>query len=369
MSNDIPLDLPEGAGSGAAESETVLELERVSKRYGDLPAVSDLSLSVSRGEFFTLLGPSGCGKTTTLRLLAGLERPDEGTVRIGGETVAGGSRFRSPEARDVGLVFQDFALFPHLTVAENIAFGLQDLPKAERSERVEEMLTLTGMEGYGPRSVEGLSGGERQRVALARSLAPRPDVVLLDEPFSNLDVRLRVEMREEVRRILKVLRVTVVSVTHDQEEALSMSDRVGVMHDGRLAQVGRPEAVFESPDSRFVASFLGQANFVPGEVDAEAVRTPLGTFDRGQLRDPPDDGAEISVLARPDDLIARSADIPETNGQVTERQYTGPIFIYRVELDDGTVVGCQHNHAEDFDVGERVRVDLDAQHPLAWYPD
>ena len=367
MSDELPIELPRGDDE-LTERETVLELSGVSKRYGDHPAVDDLSLSVRRGEFFTLLGPSGCGKTTTLRLLAGLERPDDGVVRIGGETVAGEGTFVDPEERDVGLVFQDFALFPHLTVAENIAFGLQEVEATEREERVEEMLTLTGLEGYGDREVDGLSGGERQRVALARSLAPRPAVVLLDEPFSNLDVRLRVEMREEVRRILKVLRVTVVSVTHDQEEALSMSDRVGVMHDGRLEQVGRPEAVFESPESRFVASFLGQASFLDGAVRDGEVETPLGRLPAEGLQDPPTDGTDLSLLARPDDLGVTAADIPETNGQVTGRQYTGPIFIYEVELDDGTVVGCQHNHVEDFEVGERVRVELDAGHPLAWFP-
>ena len=368
MSNELPIDLPTGREEPAGR-ETVLELDGVSKRYGDHPAVSDLSLSVRRGEFFTLLGPSGCGKTTTLRLLAGLDRLDEGVVRIGGKPVADQGTFRDPEERDVGLVFQDFALFPHLSVAENIAFGLQDLPPDERDERVDDMLTLTGLEGYGPRSVDGLSGGERQRVALARSLAPRPAVVLLDEPFSNLDVGLRVEMREEVRRILKVLRVTVVSVTHDQEEALSMSDRVGIMHDGRLEQVGRPEGVFESPDTRFVASFLGQASFVPGRVEGDEVETPLGRLPTDRLRDPPGNGTDVSILARPDDLEVRATDIPETNGQVTGRQYTGPIFIYEVELDDGTVVGCQHNHVEDYEVGERVRVDIDTRHPLAWYPE
>jgi len=368
MSNELPIDLPTGREE-LAERETVLELDGVSKRYGDLPAVDDLSLSVRRGEFFTLLGPSGCGKTTTLRLLAGLDRPDDGVVRIGGETVAGEGSFRDPEERDVGLVFQDFALFPHLSVAENIAFGLQDLQAEERAERVEDMLTLTGLQGYGDRGVDGLSGGERQRVALARSLAPRPAVVLLDEPFSNLDVRLRVEMREEVRRILRVLRVTVVSVTHDQEEALSMSDRVGIMHDGRLEQVGPPEEVFESPDTRFVASFLGQASFVPGRIEGDGVDTPLGRLATDDLIDPPEAGTRLSILARPDDLAVRVADIPETNGQVTGRQYTGPIFIYEVELDDGTVVGCQHNHVAEYEVGERVRVDIDARHPLAWYPE
>jgi iron(III) transport system ATP-binding protein len=237
----------ESSTSSEPDQKPVLSLEKVSKEFGVQSAVSDLSLTVYENELLTLLGPSGCGKTTTLRLMAGLERPSSGRVRLGDRVVAGGSTFTEPEERGVGIVFQDFALFPHLTVAENIGFGLTDVPPAEKHERITELLELVGLSGYEDRNPDQLSGGERQRVALARSLAPEPDILLLDEPFSNLDVRLRVEMREEVRRILKEAGVTTVSVTHDQEEALSLSDRVAVMQNGNVEQVGRPETVFEHP--------------------------------------------------------------------------------------------------------------------------
>ncbi|MFB6136863.1 MAG: ABC transporter ATP-binding protein, partial [Halobacteriaceae archaeon] len=215
-------DDPDGDG----HADPVLELRGVEKRYGEGQVLGGLDLAVREGEFLTILGPSGCGKTTTLHLVAGLEEPDAGTVTIDGETVADGETFVAPEDRDVGVVFQDFALFPHLTAAENVAFGIQDLPADEREARVDDLLDLVGLRGQRDSHPEALSGGQKQRVALARALAPEPDVLLLDEPFSNLDVDLRVEMREEVRAIVKRAGVTAVSVTHDQEEALSISDRV-----------------------------------------------------------------------------------------------------------------------------------------------
>ncbi|QSG11995.1 ABC-type spermidine/putrescine transport system,ATPase component [Halapricum desulfuricans] len=346
--------------------EPVLELADVTKRFGGERAVENVSLDIREGELVTLLGPSGCGKTTTLRMIAGLETPSEGTVTIGGERVAGARDATPPEQRDVGLVFQEYALFPHLTVGENVAFGLE----ADDGERVAELLELVDLEGYADRSPESLSGGERQRVALARSLAPEPDVLLLDEPFSNLDVRLREEMREEVRRILKAAGVTAVSVTHDQEEALSISDRVAIMNDGRLEQVGRPEEVFGHPESRFVASFLGQASFLTGTVVDGGVDTSLGLLDDDRLDGSIEEyrGAEIEVLVRPDDLRATPCPGPSTHGEVVHRQYTGPSFVYRVELDSGDVVHCQHNHATEFDHGTRVCIELEADHSLAWYP-
>jgi iron(III) transport system ATP-binding protein len=362
----------------------VLELDGVTKRFGDTVAVDDVSMTVSDGELLTLLGPSGCGKTTTLRLLAGLERPDEGVIRLNGEPVAVGASggeaaaetgdvgddgFLPPEERDVGLVFQDFALFPHLSVGENIAFGLAGDADGN-ADRVAELLELVDLPGYEDRRPAGLSGGERQRVALARSLAPEPAVLLLDEPFSNLDVRLRVAMREEVRDILKRAGVTAVSVTHDQEEALSISDRVAVMNGGHVAQVGSPEGLFQHPESRFVASFLGQASFVDGEVRQDGIETGLGRLDAANLAGPIDayDGGRIEVLVRPDDLRATPTPEPEADGRVVRRQYNGPTFVYRVELDSGDVVHCMHNHVEEFEVGRPVRVDLTAEHELAWYP-
>jgi iron(III) transport system ATP-binding protein len=353
-------------------AETVLDLRGLSRAYKTERAVAGVSLSVRDGELLTLLGPSGCGKTTMLRLLAGLERPSGGAVEIAGETVAraDGDPFVPAEDRDVGLVFQDFALFPHLTVEENVAFGLQDWSRAERESQVDNLLELVDLTAHREKEPDALSGGQQQRVALARALAPEPDVLLLDEPFSNLDVRLRVEMREEVRDILKTAGVTAVSVTHDQEEALSISDRVAIMHDGQIEQVGTPEGVFKNPESRFVASFLGRASFLPGRVRGDVVETELGVLDAAQLNGPVEeyDGARIDVLLRPDDLAAVPANEATADGQVIRRQYTGPTFVYGVSLESNTTVRCLHNHAELFEHCQPVSVDITADHPLAWYP-
>ena len=353
---------------GGDSAEPVLELDGVTRTFDAEVAVEDLSLSVREGELLTLLGPSGCGKTTTLRMLAGLERPDAGTIRLRGEPVAGEGRFVRPENRDIGLIFQNFALFPHLSVEENVAYGIRDWSDEEAERRVERLLDLVDLSEYREHDPDSLSGGQRQRVALARSLAPEPDVLLLDEPFSNLDVGLRKEMRTEVRRILKEAGVTAVSVTHDQEEALSISDRVAVVNGGRLEQVGRPEAVFQDPASRFVAEFLGKTGFVSGRPASGRVETPLGPLEPEMLRDGgPDTGAAVDVLVRPDDLRATLAEDPEANGRIAHRQYVGSSFVYRVELESGDAVYCEHNHVDRLEVGDAVRVDVAAGHPLAWF--
>jgi len=349
---------------------TVLELDGVTKDYGPECAVEELSLSVKDGELLTMLGPSGCGKTTTLRMIAGLEQPSSGSIRIEDETVADADTFDKPEERDVGIVFQDYALFPHLNVEENIAFGLSDATEREIDERVTELLDLVDLSEHREKMPSKLSGGQQQRVALARSLAPEPDVLLLDEPFSNLDVRLRVEMREEVRKILKRAGVTAISVTHDQEEALSISDRVAIMNDGTIEQAGDPAEVFENPESRFVASFLGQASFLSARVAGENIETGMGTFDTNRLNGPVEayNGATVDMLVRPDDLRAIPTAESTADGYVTQRQYNGPSFVYRVKLHSGDVVHCLHNHSESFEPGEPVEIDLTADHPLAWYP-
>ncbi|WP_430505634.1 ABC transporter ATP-binding protein [Haloparvum sp. PAK95] len=354
----------------ASLGDPVLELEGVVKQFGPETAVSGVDLTVHEGELLTLLGPSGCGKTTTLRTLAGLEAPTAGEIRVADEAVAGDDVFVDPENRDVGMVFQEFALFPHLTVAENVAFGLTDADETATEERVAELLELVGLAEYGDRSPTDLSGGQRQRVALARSLAPEPDVLLLDEPFSNLDVRLRVEMREEVRRILKEAGVTAISVTHDQEEALSISDRVAVMNDGQIEQVAAPGELFEHPESRFVASFIGQAAFLPARIERDGIQTAIGSFDRSLLKGMTDEyvDTDVDVLVRPDDLRANPTTEASADGEVVQRQYTGPSFVYHVELGDGSIVRCLHNHAENFDVGDSVDVELVADHTLMWYP-
>ena len=350
--------------------ETVLELDGLTREYGIETAVEEFSLSVDQGELLTLLGPSGCGKTTTLRMIAGLEQPTSGEVRISGETVADGSSAVPPEERNVGLVFQEFALFPHLTVGENITFGIDDWETEAQQQRLDELLALVDLDEHRDKYPEALSGGQQQRVALARSLAPEPDILLLDEPFSNLDVRLRIDMRQEVRRILKEAGVTAISVTHDQEEALSISDRVAIMNDGHLEQVGKPELVFENPESRFVASFLGRASFLTGRVRGDTVETELEQLKTAQLNGPVDayDGAQIDILVRPDDLEALPASEATADGEVVHRQYNGPNFVYGVELEGGTTLRCLHNHVETFDHGQPVSISITADHELAWYP-
>ena len=247
------------------DAPSAVELDGVTRTYGETDALRDVSLSVREGEFFTLVGPSGCGKTTTLRVIAGFESPTDGTIRIRGTDVTG----VPPESRDIGVVFQNYALFPHMTVGENVGYGLRfaDPPEGKpRADRVAELLDLVDLSGMQERTPESLSGGQQQRVAIARALAPGPELLLLDEPMSALDARLRERLRLQVKQIQTDLGITTVYVTHDQEEALAISDRMAVMHDGRVEQVGEPRAVYRRPQTRFVAEFVGDNNVFAGEV-------------------------------------------------------------------------------------------------------
>jgi iron(III) transport system ATP-binding protein len=306
-------------------SESIIELRNVSKAFGPARAVAEVSLSVPRGGLLALLGHSGCGKTTTLRLIAGLEKPDSGEVWLDGRCVAGGGAWLPPEARRVGLVFQDYALFPHLTLAENIAFGLTQL-NGSKSQRVAEMLQLTGLDGLGERYPHQLSGGQQQRVALARALAARPSVVLLDEPFSNLDAALRKAMRQEVRQILQAIGATTLFVTHDQEEALSLADRVAVMDKGRVVQIGTPQEVYLRPATPELAVFLGEANFLPGEAHGRTVTCALGKL----LLATPTTGT-VSVMIRPEAL--RLTVDPTGAGCLDEITFFGHDQMARVSVD------------------------------------
>jgi ABC-type Fe3+/spermidine/putrescine transport system ATPase subunit len=307
-----------------------LEVRGLARRYGDVDALAGVDLAVADGERFCLLGPSGSGKTTLLRLVAGFEEPDAGSVSLRGRRVD----TLPPERRGIGVVFQDYALFPHRTVAQNIAFGLRmrKVPRAQREERVSEVLDLVRLRAQAQRRPDQLSGGQRQRVALARALAPEPGLLLLDEPLANLDRRLRDELREELARIHAAVGVTIVLVTHDQEEALSLADRVGVMRDGVLEQVGSPVQVWREPATRFVAGFLGEMNLLPARpagAGRAQVTALAATLD---VAGPRPDGEALACL-RPEALRTRPSG--GVRGTVERVAYAGGSVTYRVHLRSG----------------------------------
>jgi iron(III) transport system ATP-binding protein len=359
---------PAGGEEAVRGHTAIITLRDVVRRFpgAAAAAVDGLSLEVGEGEILALLGPSGSGKTTALRLIAGFERPDAGTVWIAGRQVAGGGIWILPEARGVGMVFQDYALFPHLTVEENVAFGLHCVLVAERAPRTAEVLHLVGMEPFAARYPHELSGGQQQRVALARALAPRPFAVLLDEPFSNLDADLRGQVREEVRAILKATGTSAVFVTHDQEEALLIGDRVALLNQGRQEQVDTPEGIFHAPSTRFVAAFFGRADFLPATATDEGLQTEAGLLPQ-RLSEP--NGAtpngEIEVLVRPDDVDIEPAS--DGGATVLDRLFVGAEVIYRVRLPSGLVVHSRQPHTAHLEPGTTVTVRLAPGHPLACF--
>jgi iron(III) transport system ATP-binding protein len=302
----------------------VIHLEGVKKRFwpGPVEAVAGVSMEVREGEIVTLLGPSGCGKTTTLRLIAGFEVPDEGCIRIGAQEVAGPRRWVPPERRGVGMVFQDYALFPHLTVGENVQFGLDRLPRNQRRDRAEQVLRSLDLGSAFHRFPHELSGGQQQRVALARALAPEPLVILLDEPFSNLDAHLRDQVREEVVGILRRAQVTAVMVSHDQRDALAISDQVVVMNRGRVEQMGPPREIYKHPESVFVATFVGRTNLLRGQIQSEngCVLTDFGSFCRVDRLGLPLD-SHVMVSVRPDGFEACADGV--LRGRLLSTLYTG----------------------------------------------
>ena len=341
-----------------------LEVRDLTKQFGldELPAVHEVSFSLEKGEILTLVGPSGCGKTTTLRLIAGFEQADQGSVILGGRAVSNGRRFTPPERRGVGMVFQEHALFPHLTVYENVAFGLIKQPKEKVVKNTRSMLNLLGLERLAERYPHELSGGERQRVALARALAPQPIVLLLDEPFSSLDADLRSQIREEVRVILKGIGATAVFVTHDQEEALFMGDRLAVFNQGRLEQIGTPEQIFHNPATRFVAEFMGQTDFLPGIVTASGIQTEVGLL--SQKVDLPE-GSQVELAMRADDVTFETHE--DADGLILARQFKGAMNIYRLRLGSGRIVHAFQPHTRILKPGTPVRVIANPGHPLACF--
>ncbi len=356
----------------------ILRLEGITKQFelSPYPAVAHVSLTLQQGDLLSLLGPSGCGKTTLLRIVAGFEQPQSGLVELAGRPVAGGGYWVPPERRDTGMVFQDYALFPHLTVAENVAFGLKQNrgqnSKTSVKERVQEAIALVGLSRLGKRYPHELSGGQQQRVALARALAPRPALILLDEPLSNLDVQERLRLRQEVRSILKETGTSAIFVTHDQEEALSISDRVGVMRAGRLEQLGTPEEIYTSPASRFVAEFVTQANFLPAQRRGQLWETEVGAFAINMMADQFNSTTESEnvtfdtgeLMFREENLILKPDD--EAKVVIRDRHFLGREYRYCLETPSGKRLHARTALSIQLPIGMRVR--LSVANPLQIFP-
>jgi iron(III) transport system ATP-binding protein len=342
-------------------SPLTLEVEGLSHAYGSHQVVRDLSFSLPSGAIGCLLGPSGCGKTTVLRCIAGFEEPQQGAIRINGRAVSGAGATVPPEKRRIGMVFQDYALFPHLSVSANIAFGLRG---AGADARVRELAALVGLSTSLEKYPHEISGGQQQRVALARALAPRPDLLLLDEPFSNLDVDLRERLSAEVREIIKASGATAVLVTHDQQEAFAMADEIGVLHDGRIQQWDIAYNLYHRPVNRFVADFVGQGAFLP----AKAVNSHQLEIELGLLRgSSPHGNGSLEVLLRPDDVV--HDDAAPTKAEVVHKAFRGAEILYTLRLESGSkvlaLVPSHHNHA----IGERIGIRLDVDHVVAFAPE
>ncbi len=344
---------PETSGNGPVISVTGLAKSYPGNPH---PAVNDLTFEVLEGETLAILGPSGCGKTTTLRLLAGFEVPDAGEVRIRDVTVASRARWTPPEKRGVGMVFQQFALFPHLTVRENAVYGLSGLRRGEKERRAAEVLELVGMAAYDQRYPHGLSGGQQQRVALARALAPGPAVLLMDEPFGSLDSGLRSQMRREVKSILARSGATSIIVTHDQDEAFGLSDRVLVLHEGRVEQIDTPDIVYHQPRTRFVGDFVGLADYLPATYEGGKIVTEVGVFPySGDSFD-----GEMDLLLRPDDV-----DIDDDGaggGEVMDREFRRAYNRYTVQLASGRTIRSFQSTLSVYAMGQRVRIRAHPDH-------
>lgn len=331
-------------------TELAIDVRGLDKRFGDVTALAGFDLQVEQGHTMTLLGPSGCGKTTALRVIAGFERPDSGMVAVGGIEVAGPGLHVPPENRSVGMVFQDYALFPHMTVSANVSYGLLRSDSARARARVGEVLELVGLTGTEKRMPHELSGGQQQRVALARALAPRPAVILLDEPFSNLDASLRQRVRRELKAILEEARATALFVTHDQEEALSLSDLVAVMRDGQVVQFSSPPELYRVPSDPWVAGFLGDADFIPARASRGQVETIVGTFTT------PHEG-RVLVMFRPEHVLLAAQHDGEA--VVIRREFFGHDQLVTISLGDGTSIRSRLGPAPDLKPGERVAVKIE----------
>lgn len=355
-------------------SSPVLQLSALSHAYGHKEVVRNLSLTLERGSIGCLLGPSGCGKTTVLRAIAGFEAVTAGEIRLSGKVVSRPGMRVPPEVRHIGMVFQDYALFPHLTVLDNIAFGLHALPRAEQLRRAESFIHAVGLDGFRATFPHELSGGQQQRVALARALAPQPELLLLDEPFSNLDAELRERLSLEVRDIIKRTQTTAILVTHDQHEAFAIADEIGIMNRGTIEQWDTAYNLYHRPASRFVADFIGQGVLLPGEVlSPHQVGIELGVLN-GNIPQSCEigchvcgKGCQVQVLLRPDDVV--HDDSSAMQAEVLHKAFRGAEILYTLRLDSGSkvlaLVPSHHNHA----IGERIGIRLDVDHVVTFAPE
>ncbi len=347
-------------GDLAAARSPVLELREVSCAYEpNKPAVEQITFTVQQGEILCLLGPSGCGKTTILRAIAGFERVIAGSIALSGQLVSSGDTTIPTEQRHIGMVFQEYALFPHLRVEKNIAFGLSHLPRIQQKAVIDDLLTLTGLRGLEQRYPHELSGGQQQRVALARALAPRPVLLLLDEPFSNLDPDMACRMRQDLHELLRQTKTTAILVTHDHDEAFAMADRVAVLNRGRLEQFDTPEAIYHLPTTPFVADFVGQADFISGVVTNDLVVTEIGEFPN--LQHLPS-GTKVVVMIRPDDIH-----ITPTKGaaaHILGRQFKGSENVYTIQLPSGQILHSSESSSSIYQVGTAIALRVVATHTV-----
>ena len=362
--------MTDATARGAARPAVDVAVEGIGKRFDAAPVLSEVSVSVGAGCMLALLGPSGCGKTTLLRIVAGLERADRGRVRLGDRVVADPAAGVdvAPERRAVGMVFQDWALFPHLSVARNVGFGL---PRAERkrSPRIDAALAMVGLSGLGDRMPGTLSGGQQQRVALARALAPEPGVLLLDEPFSNLDTSLRVQVRTEVHQLLAELGITTVFVTHDQDEAFVLGDEVAVMSQGRVVQQASPAQLYRRPATTWVSTFVGEANLLDGHVDAAGVHTSLGHVPVDPETMPPTVGSGVSALVRPEHVVVESLDTGGVPARVELVEFYGHDTVYVVTVEGAEPLRARVGAAPRFARGDTVSVRYVGPPTVLYGPD
>lgn len=344
---------------------TQLELRNIQVNYGLVEAVKDVSLSLEKGEIGCLLGPSGCGKTSLLRAIAGFEPVASGEIYIHGNAVSSVSINTPPEHRNVGMVFQDFALFPHLNVRRNIAFGIAAMNRTKQQKRVEELLNLVGLSGHEMAYPHELSGGQQQRVALARAMAPAPAVLMMDEPFSGLDSELREQLASEIRQILKESHVTAILVTHDQNEAFAMADRIALLREGRIAQIDTPYNLYHSPADEFVARFIGQGSIVQASAnEAGELSNGMGKLDSNDHNWKP--GKTFDLLVRPDDV--KFAPDSELQLKIIAKSFRGAQYLYELELPGGAKIPCMTASHVDYALGEMLPTKFDLQH-LVIFPN